>query len=661
MKATVAELTLKLSVLKDKIQKQEATIESLQNDLVQTNDDLDRLNAAHLEERAQLVHDLQSCEREIDRLQDVIIDKDKDISALTTSTAEYSEQIHELKREMKFKEDVLTKIEQDVQIFRDPQLSDQQFFNLLIPQLIEQLKRTETDLKVERKDGESKSNEIKDLIKQTEEDKKTIHDLRMETQKLIMNLKDQLLDREQVHDKVSFQEERNKLLAEVSKYKSELLMFSRKLEEQVECEEQLKQDIQDKSTIISSMEEKLKIVQEKTVAERDIFNKELKIRDEAKENLEKQLTDKIESIQSVNNNNQKLQESLEQTLGELARQKQHLDNAKEKMQAVQDQNYNLLLQEKDKCLHLQGSASELENTVSLLTSQIERLTSEITQLRETQTEKEQVTFAAQAQIQKLDELYKKLQEEYDLTKQELLKVISEKSLKEEEICKLVLEKEEICRNSSYQIQRIQDQLQHHKWESSKVEEEKTVEREKHHILESVALQGKGVSQEHWVQLHSHLQHCQQEIQQRDFSLQQLNIKLQQAIEEKEGVSSQLSTVSKMLRDSQQTVSELQNRCYWLQRQFQNQYSPTQASVYTEVPPGAPQEPISASFNPSGSDSGDLRMRLAEAEFHLSQLNSRLEEERSRREVAEEAMRLTEQRVKRYKREHPTQSYMSQHE
>ncbi|XP_042630934.1 uncharacterized protein LOC122148566 [Cyprinus carpio] len=115
----------------------------------------------------------------------------------------------------------------------------------------------------------------------------------------------------------------------------------------------------------------------------------------------------------------------------------------------------------------------------------------------------------------------------------------------------------------------------------------------------------------------------------------------------------------MLRDSQQTVSELQNRCYWLQREFQNQYSPTQASVYTEVPPGAPQEPISASFNPSGSDSGDLRMRLAEAEFHLSQLNSRLEEERSRREVAEEAMRLTEQRVKRYKSMESNQSWHSQ--
>ncbi|XP_052386816.1 golgin subfamily A member 4 isoform X1 [Carassius gibelio] len=1278
MKATVTELTLNLSVLKDKIQKQEATIESLQNDLVQTNDDLDRLNAAHLEERAQLVHDLQSCEREIDRLQDVIIDKDKDISALTSSTAEYSEQIHELKQEMKFKEDVLTKIEQDVQIFRDPELSDQQFFNVLIPQLIEQLKRTETDLKDARKDGESKSNEIKDLIKLTEEDKKSIQDLRMEIQKLNMNLKDQLLDTEQVSEKDSFQEERNQLLSEASKYKSELLMFSRKLAEQVECQEQLKQDLQDKSTIITSLEEKLKIIQEKTVAEREIFNKELKIQDEAKETLEKHLSDKIESIQSVNNNNQKLQESLEQALGELARQKQNLDNAKEQMQAVQDQNYNLLLQvesltndncqlkreieasvqslsdvseekkslaskiseveqklsesvktiehlqrdkeeltlkgnelskeleqnkqsmdtillekdnivrlyetlsrqnrqlekmfeekqkevlkqaqvvsemnnkvaitleeneklasniasldeqnkylhkqtnetmklltettkerenlqnkilifekqdmenhkiieglhkqnedlllqveehknieknlqsgaetlqekslecaalskclretkekvdhlsrelesttsqvlqyeqivfekektltdqstqmetyqhqlkqlqdsisileeqannhklglteketllqkesnscrllqkelgherdlvftlqqelaylkiewsrlnqtlevkestlieknlechnhseelckrnesvlsltsqlgimnenivrlesdnahlkgtleeqltenvrlkdelrqkqievvehqdndqamndqniiikselknlmtekfrlqetikslqnelesnrvelaslaeqlkskhsqfealrftlqgkeevfrkqemsvnkmnvrllesesqitqkitaiselheevqnlqtalqekdrlllnkdkefslvektlmaqsescearlksemveiakvqrelkslqeknnhlvrvinendsllmqEKEKCLHLQGTASELENTVSLLTCQIERLTSEITQLRETQTEKELVTFATQSQMQKLDERYKQLQEEYDLTKQELLKVISEKSLKEEKIGKLVLEKEEICRNSSYQTERIQDQLQHHKWESSKVEEDNTMEREKPHILESMALQGKDASQKHWVQLHSHLQHCQREIQQRDFSLQQLNIKLQQAIEEKEGASSQLSTVSKMLRDSQQTVSELQNRCYWLQTQFQNQYSPTQGSVYTEVPPGAPQEPISANLNPSGSDSGDLRMRLAEAEFHLSELNSRLEEERSRREVAEEAVRLTEQRVQRYKRMESNQSWHSQ--
>ncbi|XP_048025570.1 golgin subfamily A member 4 isoform X2 [Megalobrama amblycephala] len=1258
MKATVAELTLKLGVLKDKTQKQEATIESLQSDLVQTNDDLDRLNTAHLEERAQLVHDLQSCEREIDRLQDVITDKDKEILALSSSTAEYSEQIHELKQEMKLKEEVLTKVEQDVHIFRDPQLSDQQFFNVLIPELIEQLKRTESDLKVAKKEGESKSSEIKDFTKQTEEDKKTIQDLRMEIQKLNMNLKDDLLDREQVHEKEFLKEERNKLLGEISKHKSELLMFSRKLEEQVECQEQLKQDVQDKSKIIFLLEQKLKAVQEETVAERARFNKELKIRDEAKENLEKDLSGKIESFESVNDNNKKLQESLEQNLGELARQKQLLDNAKEEIQAVQDQNSKLLLQvksltndncqlkrdietsvqslsdvseekkrlvskisevelqllesvktieglqrdkeelalrgtelskeleqnkqsmaeillekdaivrlcetlssqnqqlqemfeekqkevltltqvvseinskvtltlkeneelaskiisldeqnkylqkqtneqmksltettkeretlqnkilifetqnvenhkiiegllkqkedlllqveeykviqqkqhsgaetlqkkslecaalsqclretkeevdhlrrelesstsqviqynhivlekekiltdqstqmeayqhqikelqnslsilqqqanehksgltekvtllqkesntclllqkelgherelvftlqqeisslkvdlevkestlreknlechnhseelykrnesllsltsqlgimntnivklesdnanlkdtlerhltenvslkdelrkkqmelveyqdsvqamndqniikselknsmeeifrqqemitslqnelaskrvelaslveqfksehsqleslqlalqekeedfrtqemyvnkmqvkllesedqitqkltviselheetqnlqtalqdkdalllnkdkefsqvkttllaqseacearlklemgviakfqgeiqslqennnhlisiinekdslltqEKEKYLCLQGTASELENTISQLNFQIEQLASEITQLREKQAEKELITFAAQSQMQKLDELYKKLQKEYDLTKQELIKVINEKSLKEEEVCKLVLEKEEICRNSSYQIQRIHDQVQQQKWQSStmnEVEEVKTMEGEKLHTLESMALQGKDGSPDHWVQLQSHLQHYQLEIQQRESRLQHLNIKLQQAIEEKEEVSTQLSTVSKILRDTQQTVSELQNRCYLLERQLQNQYSPTQGSVYAEVPPGAPQEPIRANFNPDGSDSGDLRMRLAEAELHLSQLNSRLEEERSRREAAEEAMQLTEQRV-----------------
>ncbi|XP_077104293.1 uncharacterized protein LOC143757215 isoform X3 [Siphateles boraxobius] len=1256
MKAAVGELTLKLSVLKDKMQKQEATIESLQSDLAQTNDDLDRLNTAHMEERAQLVHDLQSCEREMDRLQDVITDKDKEILALSSITTEYSEQIHELKQEMKLKEDVLNKVERDVQIFRDPQLSDQQFFNVLIPQLIEQLKRTERDLKVAKKEGESKSDEIKDFTKQTEDDKKTIQDLRMEIQKLSMNVKDHLLDGEQVHEKEFVKEERNKLLGEVSKHKSELLMFSRKLEEQVECQEQLKQDVQDKSKIIFQLEQKLKAVQEETVAERDRFNKELKIRDLAKETLEKDLSCKIESFEYVNDNNKKLQESLEQNLGELTRQKQLLDNAKKEIQAVQDQNSNLLLQvkslandncqlkrkietsgqslsdvsdekkrlvskiskvelqllesvktaedlqmdkeelalrgtelnkelkqnkqsmaeillEKDsvvrlnetlsrqthqlqelfeekqkemltltqivsemkrkvtltlkeneelsskiisldeqnkylqkqtneqmksltetkkeretlqnkilifesqnvenrkiiegllkqkdglllqveeykviqqkqqsgaetlrekssecaalsQCLRetkeevdhlrrelesstsqviqynhivlekekvladqstqmeayrhqlkdlqdsisilqqqanehksgltekdillqtesntstflqkelsherelvftlqqeistlkvdlevkentlretnlechnhseelykrnesllsltsqlgimntnmvklesdhanlkdtlkmhltenvrlkeelrqkqievveyqdsfqaindqnivikselknsmeeifrqremitslqielankrveltslteqlkseqshlealqltlqekenvfrmqemyvnkmqvkllesedqisqkitviselreetqnlqtalqnkdvlllnkdkefsqvkttllaqseasearlklemgviakfqgelqnlqeknnhlisimnekdsllmqekeryqcLQGSSSELENTISQLNFKIEQLTSEITQLREKKAEKELITFAAQSQMQKLDELYKKLQEEYNFTKQELIKVINEKSLKEEEVCKLVLEKEEICRNSSYQIQRIQDQVQHN-WQSSimnEVEEDNSMEREKLHIMESMTLQGKDVTPE---QLHSNLHHYQLEIQQRESGLQQLNIKLQQAIEEKEEVSTQLSTVSKMLRETQQTYSELQNRCYWLERRFQNLYSPTQqGAVYAEVPPGAPQEPIRANFNQDGSDSGDLRMRLVEAEFHLSQLNSRLEEERSRREVAEEAMRLTEQKV-----------------
>ncbi|XP_051953744.1 golgin subfamily B member 1 [Xyrauchen texanus] len=322
-----------------------------------------------------------------------------------------------------------------------------------------------------------------------------------------------------------------------------------------------------------------------------------------------------------------------------------LEKNKHLMSVVDEKDF-LMRQEQEKYLCLQGSAAELENTKSQLNGQIKKLTLEATQLRETQTEKEQVVFAAQSQMQKLDELYKKLQEEYNLTKQELYKVINEKSLKEEEVCKLALEKEEISRNSSLQIQRIQEQVQHNQQQSvtmNDMEEEIKMEREQLHIQES--MWGTDVSPEHWVQLHSHLQRSQLEIQQRDFGLQQLNIKLQQAIEEKTGVSAQLSTVSQMFRDTQETVSELQNRCYWLERQSQIQYSAVQqGSVSTEVPPGAPQERVSALHIPDASDSRDLRIRLTEAELHLSQLNSRLEEERSRREAAEEAVRLTKQRV-----------------
>jgi len=167
-------------------------------------------------------------------------------------------------------------------------------------------------------------------------------------------------------------------------------------------------------------------------------------------------------------------------MGAIAKFQGELQNLQEKnnhLISIINEKDSLLMQEKEKYLSLHSSSSELN-------FKIEQLTSEITLLREKQAEKELITFAAQSQMQKLDELYKKLQEEYNFTKQELIKVVNEKSLKEEEVCKLVLEKEEICRSSSYQIQRIQDQVQH-QWQSStmnEVEEDTTMEREKLHIL-----------------------------------------------------------------------------------------------------------------------------------------------------------------------------------
>lgn len=54
----------------------------------------------------------------------------------------------------------------------------------------------------------------------------------------------------------------------------------------------------------------------------------------------------------------------------------------------------------------------------------------------------------------------------------------------------------------------------------------------------------------------------------------LVLQLQQAVEEKAVVSAQLRAVSQTLRETQLSLSELQNR-YWIANQPQIQHSPAQ--------------------------------------------------------------------------------------
>ncbi|KAG7219525.1 hypothetical protein INR49_004503 [Caranx melampygus] len=125
-----------------------------------------------------------------------------------------------------------------------------------------------------------------------------------------------------------------------------------------------------------------------------------------------------------------------------------------------------------------------------------------------------------------------------------------------------------------------------------------------------------------------LQRCLYEIQQRDQYFQQLNTKLQQAMEEKGAVASQLRAVS-------QTLRETQNRCHWLENQVQVQ---AQGSVHAEVAPGAPQERSNDLIIAETAEAARLRERLLEVEQSLA-------DERARRETAEEALRLSEDRAK----------------
>ncbi|MGH0140536.1 UNVERIFIED_CONTAM: hypothetical protein FKN15_030744 [Acipenser sinensis] len=163
-----------------------------------------------------------------------------------------------------------------------------------------------------------------------------------------------------------------------------------------------------------------------------------------------------------------------------------------------------------------------------------------------------------------------------------------------------------------------------------------------------------------IQLQSDLQRCLQEIHHRDLCFQQLNGKMMQTIEEKTNLTTQLKAVAQTLRDTQLHHNELQNRCYWLERQLQTR--PVQASVQghvqgeaaAEVPPGAPQERASAVVDIESLEVGELRKRLTDTEqlYHstkqeLSQLAESLSEEQARREAAEQALGLAEERVQSF--------------
>ncbi|XP_072574204.1 uncharacterized protein [Paramormyrops kingsleyae] len=155
------------------------------------------------------------------------------------------------------------------------------------------------------------------------------------------------------------------------------------------------------------------------------------------------------------------------------------------------------------------------------------------------------------------------------------------------------------------------------------------------------------------QLESDLQRCLQEVHQRDLRFQQVNAKLLQTVEEKMGLASQLKTMSQTLRDTQLNLGDLQNRCYWLESQMQTFAGQGRAhgAVAPEVPPGAPQERSITVVAMDTPQASELRSRLVEVEqqlvstqHELTQLAESLREERARRQVAEDALGLAEERV-----------------
>ncbi|XP_071237730.1 golgin subfamily B member 1-like isoform X5 [Salvelinus alpinus] len=527
LKTAVADLTHKLSVLKEKTQKQEATIKTLQNDLDQTNDELDKLNTTHLEERSQLIHNLQSCEREIDNLRDVLSDKDKDIFALSGNMAEYAEQITVLKQEIKHKEEdlvrietALTKSEREAQIIRDSQNSDQQALNTRTAELVEQLKDAETELSKAKEEKESRTVEVEELRKQVEEDKRTILELRGEIQQhnvghrnhllecetqisslkehvtvasqklqesegLISQLreastssktlKDQLQDKEQTYEKElkSVKEERNKLCAEVSKHKDDLKTLSNQLEKQTECQVQLKKEVQEKLETISSLEEKLRAIQEEAEVEQQKCNTELQVRDSEKEKLAKDLQVKLENISNMKKllNNmktekQQLQADLKEKADELKSQKQLVDELNTKATAALELNSSLNSQAnglREENQRLQQDVAGKQKSISEMTDERDSLRSKVSDFETQHSENSKVIEGLLKDKEELSVRANELNKVLEQNKQSISKSLFEKTNECSLLTKTLREKEETLARLQVQIDSLNTQVEqfHH--------------------------------------------------------------------------------------------------------------------------------------------------------------------------------------------------------
>ncbi|XP_036073122.1 golgin subfamily B member 1 isoform X3 [Oryzias melastigma] len=458
LRAEVADLLQKQSVLKEKAQKQEAVIEALQGELDQTSEELDKLNTTHLEERAQLIHNLQSCEREMDALRDALSEKDKEISGLAGSMAEYAEQLSVLKQDIGAKEESLVQLEsalnrteQETRVLRESQSSDQNTLNNRITELVDKLKEAEAESLTTKEERDRKGAEIEQLMKQAQEDKKTIQHLQGEIQKEVINhrhhlsecetqisylkkqlsqklqdseellsqlrgtngntekLRQEMKEKEQAHETElkALKEEQNKLLAQVEAYNSKVQLLSEQLEQQKQSEELMKEAMEN----MALLEERLRTSKECSEDDRRTFSVELQSQESEKERLSQELSRMSETISelkslsdSLSVEKHQLEEALKERNKELDLQKLSVKGLSEKLSSALQLSSSLesrvcLLTEQNEQLQVEAAERARE-----VTTEVEKLQSENNKiLQQLQREKEELTVEARQLSQVLEQ------------------------------------------------------------------------------------------------------------------------------------------------------------------------------------------------------------------------------------------------------------------
>ncbi|KAM6205061.1 uncharacterized protein WM294_004546 isoform 5-T5 [Sarcoramphus papa] len=327
-KTVISDLTEKVATLKEKTLKQDDVVESMQLDLDQTNEELDKLNTSHLEERSQLIQDLQKCEREIDNLKEALGEKDREMSVLSLNMTEYSEQVIILKRQMQCKEEeirgmeeALSKAERETHLLKEVQTADVRDASMKISVLSEQSNTIRLELERVRVENEAKTKENEELIRQSSENSIMIKDLRSEIKANSVAYHNKLAECESqitlLKEQISKSSE--KLQETEDKQRKETEYLKSQLEENNTLKEKWNNLLKEKESKAETLENELKSI-------KDSYNKlvlENAKKDEELAELSRKLIEHTEHQETIKKELQEKQEfiiSLEQKLGVLEQQ-----------------------------------------------------------------------------------------------------------------------------------------------------------------------------------------------------------------------------------------------------------------------------------------------------------------------------------------------------
>ncbi|XP_048805797.1 golgin subfamily B member 1-like isoform X2 [Lagopus muta] len=363
-KKVISDLTEKVATLKEKTLKQDDMVESMQLDLDQANEELDKLNTSHLEERSQLIQDLQKREREIDHLKEALAEKERELSALSLNMTEYSEQVIILKHQVQCKneeirgiEEALSKAEREADLLKEVQTADVRDTSVKISVLSEKSNTMRLELERIRVENEAKTKENEELIRQISEYSITVKDLRSEIKANHVAYHNNLMECESqitlLKEQISKSSE--KLQETENKQRKEAEYLKSQIEENNTLKEQWNSLLKEKENKEQTLENELKSI-------KDSYNKlvlEDAKKDEELAQLSRKLTERTEHQETIKKELQEKQEiivSLDKKLEFLEQQ-----NEETKLKLTED------LKAKETC------CEELSNQLSEIQKQINKM------------------------------------------------------------------------------------------------------------------------------------------------------------------------------------------------------------------------------------------------------------------------------------------------